>query len=79
MPVVELGLGAVGERDLRGDRDAIAHLYAAGAGPAAAVGRRVTQRGPRRRVGSGERLLDGLVVAVGLGQEAFERHPERRL
>ena len=33
----------------------------------------------RGRIGGRERVLDGLVARVVLGQEAVERHPERRL
>jgi hypothetical protein len=74
--VVQLDVGPVLERDRDARRHAVGDLRAAGAG---ARLRRPLLARVRRRVGRREALLDRLVVAVLVGHEALERHPERAL
>ena len=79
MAVVELGLGPVRQRQRHAGARALGDLHAAGPGARLLPARLVPDEVRGRRVARGERLLERLVALVRLGQEAVERHPERRL
>ena len=76
--VVELGLGAVGERDRRSCRAPRSATCAPPVPPLRLVAVAVGDVG-RDRIARREALLERLVLGVLVGEEALERHPERRL
>ena len=77
MPVVELGVGAVGQRHRDMGLDAVGHLRAASAAFRAVTDPVGVMR--RHRIAGRKALLHRLVLGRLLGQVALEREPERGL